>query len=76
VLINEELPALTTTAAATLQPGTRLVLLLNRETEADEARNALRPFGFDFGVIAQEEFGPAKRPFLVVIADLVRRPAG
>jgi hypothetical protein len=75
VLINEQLPALTDTQAATLQPGARLVLLVNRPTEADEARNALRPFGLDFGVIAQQEFGAPRRPFRVVIADLVRRPA-
>jgi hypothetical protein len=72
VLVNETLPLLSGTEAATLQPGTRMVLLMNRQGEADQARESLRQFGFDLGVVAQEDFGPATRPFRVVVADLVR----
>jgi hypothetical protein len=73
VLINEELPVLTRSQAATLQPGTRLVLLLERQAEADAARAALREFGFDYAVVAEDQFGRGSRTFRVVIADLVQR---
>jgi hypothetical protein len=71
VLINEELPRLATEQAASLDPTSRLVLLLNRPGEADEARSALQRFGFDYSVVTQQQIGSAGREFQVVIADLV-----
>ena len=54
-----------------ITPQVRLVLLVNRASEAEEARTSLRAFGLDYTVVAQEQFGQADRTFLVIVADVV-----
>jgi hypothetical protein len=74
VLVNEDMPLLTTEQVATLRPGTHLVLLLNREEEQMEARAALRRFGFDYSVVALRRFGAGSQAYSVLVAELGRLP--
>jgi hypothetical protein len=76
VLVNEEMPRLTTDEAATIKPDTRLVLLINGPAEAADARAALRQFGLDYAVIASQTFDGGGEPFSVVIADLTSLKPG
>src|SRR5262249_49899358 len=71
VLINEELPALGADAAKTIVPGSRLVLLMRQPAEAQLARAALQRFGFDFTVVARQDFG-GERPFIVLVGEVDR----
>jgi hypothetical protein len=74
MFINDELPRLTREEALEIKPQMRLVLLVNRESEADEARASLRVVGLDYAVVAREQFGPGDRRFLVIVADVVQAP--
>ena len=75
-LMNETLPKLTPEEAAKLPSDTRMVLLLHREADADDARAALRQYGLDSTVVAHQVFGAGNRAVSVVIADLVPLKAG
>jgi hypothetical protein len=72
VLVNEEMPHLTGQEAETIDPDSRLVLLINRQAEADDARTALGRSGFGYTVIAHQTFDSGGHPFTVLIADLFR----
>jgi hypothetical protein len=74
LFVNDELPRLTREEALAIKPQMRLVLLVNRESEADEARASLRVVGLDYNVVAREQFGPGDRRFLVIVADVVQAP--
>jgi hypothetical protein len=74
LLVNEDLPHLTSEQARALGPDTRLVFLIDRETERDDARAALRQFGYDFSVVGERQFGAGRQACRVVIADLTRAP--
>jgi hypothetical protein len=77
VLINEDFPHITAKVAKTIQPGSRLVLLMRTPSEEQEARDALRPFGLDFTVVEKRGFGTSDRPFIVLVGDFVQvRVAG
>jgi hypothetical protein len=71
MLVNEVLPRLTDTEAAALKPDFRLVMLVQDQAEADEARASLRAFGLDYTVVAREQFGRNDRTLLVIVADVV-----
>jgi hypothetical protein len=75
VLVNEAMPELSQQQAATLVPGSRLVLLLSDAADAEAARSGLRAFGFDYEPVAQRQFGDGEAGFSIVIANLVRRSA-
>jgi len=77
LLVNDDLPRLTRDEAEAIKLPIRLVLLVNRTSQAEEARASLRAFGLDYTVVAQEQFGRADRTFLVIVADVapIRRQA-
>jgi hypothetical protein len=71
LLVNEALPLLTRDEAQAMAPPMRLVLIVARESDAADARTALRAFGLDYTVVAQQQIGLAERAFLVIVADMV-----
>ena len=73
-LINEDLPRLTRQEGGAIPPAVRLVVMVNTQTEAEEAHAALHAFGLDYIVVAQEAFGQSDRRFLVIIANVVPAP--
>jgi hypothetical protein len=70
-LLNYELPRLDQKDAALLTRQTRLVMLLPTRQDLEAARAALQQFGFDFDVIASENFGAGDTALAVVIADIL-----
>ena len=74
VLVNEDMPRLTGDQAATLRTDTRLVFLVERQTELDAARAALQRFGWDYSIVTEQRFGIGHQSCTVVIAALTRAP--
>jgi hypothetical protein len=72
VLLNEQLPVVTKEQAATLDPRTRLVLLVPTLQDAEAARAPLRRLGLDYIVVGHREFGIGDASTSVVITDVVR----
>jgi len=69
-LVNETLPNLTHEEAAALPADTRMVFLVYGDANLDDARAALRQFGLDSTLVAQQDFGAGSRAVRVVLADL------
>lgn len=69
-LVNETFPLLTHEQASTLSAGTRLVLLVPSANDAQLARDPLRGYGWDFDVLAHQDFGAGALAMSVVIGDV------
>jgi len=71
-LVNEAMPALESSQAATLAPTTQLVSLVADHAQMDAARQALRRFGLDYTVEVERQFGAGDSTFWVVIGGVSR----
>ena len=76
VLINEDLPRLSSDEAATIKPDTRLVFLIAARHELDEGRAELTRLGWRTSIVAEHPFGRDRQSLTVVIADLTRPREG
>jgi hypothetical protein len=72
MLVNENLPALNGSEAASLTPNGQLVLLVPDPGESEVVKQALRKFDFDYTPREQKRFGPDTASFWVVVGDLSR----
>jgi hypothetical protein len=70
VLINYNFPRLEQQEATLLSRDTRLVLLVPTIEDAARARAPLQELGYDFAVVASEDFGKGDLAMSVVIGDL------
>jgi hypothetical protein len=75
VLVNEDLPRLTEQEAVSFEPATRLVMLVNRDADAEDAVASMRARGLDFVNARRAEFEEPARRFLVIVGDVVRADA-
>jgi 4-amino-4-deoxy-L-arabinose transferase-like glycosyltransferase len=71
VLLNEDLPMLTSVQAGMLTPETRLVMLVAAVEDADVARVALRRVGFDYNVVANRHLTEGALSVSIILCDIV-----
>jgi hypothetical protein len=72
VVVNENLPMLSESEAASLTPNAQLVLLVDDPRDTEVVKGALRKVDFDYSPREQKQFGPDNASFWVVIGDLTR----
>jgi hypothetical protein len=72
ILLNEAMPSLDSTQAASIVRDQQLVLLAADSNEVDAAQRALYKFGYVYVPRVQREFAAGESSFLVVIGEVFR----